>query len=586
MSVPDALWTDKHRPRCSQEIVGNAGCVTRLRAWLRQWSVARGTNAAAALLSGPPGVGKTCAAHLVARECGFVAVEVNASDAADARSAVFRDVVAYGRRRDPQLLIVEDLDAGLSGLSGLSELLAAFRASKVPIICICNDKWDPKLKAVRAHAAGMELDFQRPPVALVVERLLHVCAREGLAATDQLRATVEQLARRADGDVRSLLTLLQWGLPAPTGRGDIQEGMGEGRVGMGMVGMVGRVGMGAGVGMGDGMGDRTGVERVGMGAGVGMVGRVGMGAGAGMGEGTGVGRVEMGMVGMGGRYAIDRECGPFEAASRLLSRAHAATSVDDRVALLRQDSLLVPLLLQENYCTLPMSTLASVSRATDLFSLADVLSRHSGVAADALNALAPLASFLSKKSALPQPQPQPPPSFPRFPAWLGNCSTSGKQRRVLCELTAAMQLRSAPRRSDIRVMRVGRRAALAGRDAMRTDYLPAMRTLLPAPLRTRGGAAASEVVALSNAYGLDRGQFDQVLDVTGFKTQARWGAHPMQDVPAAVKAALTRAFNASSVAKTQRSVRKPSVKTRSRAVVLDDSAAASVGSEQASGGGQ
>jgi ribosomal protein S16 len=61
---------------------------------------------------------------------------------------------------------------------------------------------------------------------------------------------------------------------------------------------------------------------------------------------------------------------------------------------------------------------------------------------------------------------------------------------------------------------------------------------------------------------------------------ARWGAHPMQDVPAAVKAALTRA---SSVANTQRSVRKPSVKTRYRAVVLDDSAADSVGSEQAVG---
>ena len=37
-------------------------------------------DARAALLSGPPGIGKTTAAHVVAAEWGFEVMELNASD--------------------------------------------------------------------------------------------------------------------------------------------------------------------------------------------------------------------------------------------------------------------------------------------------------------------------------------------------------------------------------------------------------------------------------------------------------------------------------------------------------------------------
>ena len=50
---------------------------------------------------------------------------------------------------------------GMSGgdRGGVSELITIIKASKVPVICICNDKYSQKLKSLRNSC--MELDFRR-----------------------------------------------------------------------------------------------------------------------------------------------------------------------------------------------------------------------------------------------------------------------------------------------------------------------------------------------------------------------------------------------------------------------------------------
>eukprot|EP00955_Chlamydomonas_euryale_P106131 365682-Chlamydomonas_euryale.AAC.28 len=60
------------------------------------------------------------------------------------------------------------------------------------------------------------------------------------------------------------------------------------------------------------------------------------------------------------------------------------------------------------------------------------------------------------------------------------------------------------------------------RTVVRTEYLPAMRRLLPAPLAhaDESGepmAAIATVVSLMDEYGIGRDQFDYILDVTNFK---------------------------------------------------------------------
>ena len=115
-----SLWTDKYRPHQLADMVGNANAVKKITNWLRDWEdvVVRGNkkqvaisfrggapenpNARAVLISGPPGIGKTTACGILARESGFVVIEYNASDSRTKRiveniSYVFQFLVSSFR---------------------------------------------------------------------------------------------------------------------------------------------------------------------------------------------------------------------------------------------------------------------------------------------------------------------------------------------------------------------------------------------------------------------------------------------------------------------------------------------------------
>jgi DNA polymerase III delta prime subunit len=74
--------TERVRPATLDAVVGNPEAIAELRRWARAWQSPRGPpRLRAALLAGPPGVGKTTAAIALAHDLGWGLVEMNASDA-------------------------------------------------------------------------------------------------------------------------------------------------------------------------------------------------------------------------------------------------------------------------------------------------------------------------------------------------------------------------------------------------------------------------------------------------------------------------------------------------------------------------
>jgi replication factor C large subunit len=219
--VPEAQdWTEKYRPRSLEEVAGMVKGKDDLRAWARAWT--KGTpELRAVILIGPPGTGKTSAAHALALENGWTVVELNASDARN-RDAIERTILRgaeqetissageFQRTRDGKLklLLLDEADQ-LAGrdetMGGKKAILEAVQRTGHPIILTANDEeMLKKSKALKDQS--LVIKFQRLREGTIEKALERICAAEGIAAQPE---AVRALALQADGDLRGAVRDLQ-----------------------------------------------------------------------------------------------------------------------------------------------------------------------------------------------------------------------------------------------------------------------------------------------------------------------------------------------------------------------------------------
>lgn len=192
-SKSDELWVDKYAPESSDEIIGNMATVAKLGEWLKDWEkvVIQGEkkhiqfrpgmnkenmpnpNARACLISGAPGIGKSTAAKLVAKENGYEPLETNASDNRSKKiidqllsEAVGTESITSFVKGDSgklkfenkTVIIMDEVD-GVSGNSdrgGIAELIKIIKTTRVPIICICNDRQSTKVRSLANHCYDLK----------------------------------------------------------------------------------------------------------------------------------------------------------------------------------------------------------------------------------------------------------------------------------------------------------------------------------------------------------------------------------------------------------------------------------------------
>ena len=225
------LWTVKYAPTSTSMICGNKTQVEKLQTWLRNWrnnAKARfmkagkdgSGNFRAVMIHGPPGIGKTTAAHLVAKLEGYDIVESNASDTRSKKlvevglrgvldtTSLLGYLAGDGKEVEADkkklVLIMDEVDGMSAGdRGGVGALAAVCKKTQIPMILICNDRRLPKMKPF--DSVAYDLAFQKPRTDQVRARIMTICFREGIKLPPQV---VDALIEGSRADIRQIINMI------------------------------------------------------------------------------------------------------------------------------------------------------------------------------------------------------------------------------------------------------------------------------------------------------------------------------------------------------------------------------------------
>ena len=489
------LWVNKYKPAAPAQLIGNGAKIAELRKFLTTWEdvhlkgpelKGKDKPMKAVLISGPPGVGKSSAATIIAKQLGFEVVEVNASDTRGASGKDVKDGVAgkasnavremvtnravnfFTGKAKKMCLIMDEVD-GMSGgdRGGVMELITCIKISKIPIICICNDKYNQKLKSLQNYTA--DLPFFKPTKVQILKRMLKIANDEGIEMSE---AAMEALIETCNNDIRQIINQLQMRrLTKQSFEFDDVKSLAK----------------------------------------------------------------------------KDVDMGPFTAMDKLTNRDAGTLTVTERLNLVFQDSDIIPLFIQENYlhyrpfaAKSETERLELVAKAATCISHGDVMNRSVRMKqnwglmpyANMVSSVMPASMMRGGREAFHEYER----NFNRFPGWLGKNSSAGKMKRLLHEV------HSHAATSNVF------KADGAGMRCDYLPLIKDLTTRpMWEPPQGKGKEGIEDVMEIMDAYCLTRADWESVYELCKFpKGVGPEFVDVLKPIATATKAAFTRACNAGS----------------------------------------
>jgi len=198
------MWSEKYRPQKISDMLGNEDARTSIVEWFVKWKP--GTKPL--LLVGPPGIGKTTIANLIAKQFEYDMIGLNASDVrsksriSEILSPVLGNVSIFGK----PMIFVDEVDGihGRSDYGGAEALIAILKEPTVPIVLAANSDESIKMKSIKKTVKTIL--FRPIPPRLLCVYIENILQKEGGSIK---HGSLIKLISESRGDIRSMINTLQ-----------------------------------------------------------------------------------------------------------------------------------------------------------------------------------------------------------------------------------------------------------------------------------------------------------------------------------------------------------------------------------------
>ena len=198
------MWSEKYRPQIISDMVGNEEARAAIIEWFVKWK--KGTKPL--LLVGPPGIGKTTIAYLVAKQFGYDMIGLNASDVRSKSriNEILMPVLGNVSVLGTPMIFVDEVDGihGRGDYGGASALVDILKEPTVPIVLAANNDTSDKMKSIKKVVNTIY--FKRIPPRLLRVYLENILKKQSAKLSP---GALIKVIDKSKGDIRSMINLTQ-----------------------------------------------------------------------------------------------------------------------------------------------------------------------------------------------------------------------------------------------------------------------------------------------------------------------------------------------------------------------------------------
>ena len=203
------MFTTIYRPKNIDDFVGNKNIIQPFIQWLLEWEPINKKNKCA-LVSGLTGIGKTLLVELILKKHDYNIIDLSLEDERDKdyMNNTIKPILRTKKTFDGQenILVVSEIDAG-GDYGFISCLTECMKETKIPIICICNDRYDQSIKPILNYC--FDIKMAKPSYQEVYILLYNIVVTEKIKIKEQ---ELKELYEQSNGDIRFIINTLQFGM--------------------------------------------------------------------------------------------------------------------------------------------------------------------------------------------------------------------------------------------------------------------------------------------------------------------------------------------------------------------------------------